>query len=438
MREIYEFLDSIGIKTFDDISKKIESQSMKEMVNLVQYIAGLIPIGSSNNNFSFFSFMSNSELGGDNTSCSSTNCRTKQATQLSRFSVLYADKIIVPSPFNKYVHKKIDKRTLIGDINLLLLYRPLIEKGILGFANSYQHFCPECLLQEVNLGEKAQERIDFAKQFIKLEYAKNVKVHYLYKNKPLLYYSSSDKYLPHGKLISTLSREGYNKIKKITGNKHYYEFTQEQVIDEKLINMVAGPVINDIITQNIWVNKENLTYLTNRSFDIDVLNSLHTKEDVEISSNMLDGLIHSLPIIQNVPLDKIIELRFKDGEAFKVYRDAMVSVVNNVKEKDIKYYRQACRDIISPELNKINLTIKNNRKNLLGSIAADILFASSIASVGLFSGMLPLNIGSIIAGVGGYKFGKDISSKIEKLTNGPENIKENKFYFLWKLQKSLS
>ncbi len=97
--------------------------------------------------------------------------------------------------------------------------------------------------------------------------------------------------------------------------------------------------------------------------------------------------------------------------------------------------RKAFNDTVRPELNNIELTIKNSRKLLWGSLAKDLIFGTGFITVGLFSGLLPPNIGEIVAALGGFNFVSGSLDKISKLVQEPSEIRNNKYYFLWKVKR---
>jgi hypothetical protein len=96
--------------------------------------------------------------------------------------------------------------------------------------------------------------------------------------------------------------------------------------------------------------------------------------------------------------------------------------------------KQIYQDEIRPELNKINLTLKNNKKVLWGNIKSNVFLASTYISTSLFTGILPTNIGKIVASVGGFGFAKNIGQDVLKLIKKPE-VRNNELYFLWKIKQ---
>ncbi|MCX6039004.1 MAG: hypothetical protein NTW99_14200 [Chloroflexi bacterium] len=153
------------------------------------------------------------------------------------------------------------------------------------------------------------------------------------------------------------------------------------------------------------------------------------------SRALIDGFSHDIPYISNVPINKLIELRQKEGEAFEVYRDALNRALMQIDDSSVPRARQVFSDTVLPELHKINNAIKNSRKLLKRSIAQELLLGAGFIGIGLFSGLVPATFGECLAAVGGYSFITGIANEIKNLATEPPEIRENSYYFLWKIQK---
>jgi hypothetical protein len=94
-------------------------------------------------------------------------------------------------------------------------------------------------------------------------------------------------------------------------------------------------------------------------------------------------------------------------------------------------------DEIQPEINKINLTLSNNKKLLWGNIKSNVFLASTYISTSLFTGILPTNMDKVVASIGGFGFARNISQYLLNLIKQPE-IRKNELYFLWRIQKEKS
>ncbi|WHX29180.1 hypothetical protein QNK09_19005 [Brevibacillus agri] len=438
MSEIYEYLDSVNIKSYKDVFNKFKKElTKKDKERLINFLFTLIKIEKPEKN-SLFNFTTNSTLAGFPNPCSEISCRIDNLEKLARFASLYADSVFIPSPFDKYlIGNSIDSDELIFDICTLIRLRPLVENGIIKFTSEFLCVCEDCLRKNSDEKNKFNEKMDLINDILEHDYLNLVTYKLNYEDKrPFVEITGPEKYISHGNIVINFKKYIPQPIKDIMKKGQTIELPHDIVKEIGVIDSLISPITKDIYQQNTYVNLHNLTYLTNREVDVEILNALHTKSDFEKSNILVDGLTHLLPILQEVEINKIVELRLKDGESFAVYRDTLTSIINDRTDYTLKELKEIYKEKIYPELNKINLTIKRNKKNLTGSIVKDVLFASSIISIGLYSGILPPDIGKIVAAIGGTRFLYELYNKIGKAIETDEEIKKSNYYFLWKLQNS--
>jgi hypothetical protein len=161
------------------------------------------------------------------------------------------------------------------------------------------------------------------------------------------------------------------------------------------------------------------------------------------NSAAVNALSHPLAFVDNVPLKRLLKLRASEGEAFNVYRDSVRQVLNNAQGKSSRELREAFEDQIRPELNKIELTIKNTRRLTALSTLTDVTVLFAAISIAAFSGLLPvgliprdiLNVGAML---GGWQGVRGLASKLSTLRSVPKEAAENRFVFLWRIQRKAS
>lgn len=320
------------------------------------------------------------------------------------------------------------------DIYCLLKLRPLIETGIVKYSSEYICLCQSCLDKITTEDNKFKEKMNLVYDLLEEEYIQNVKFKLNYETeKPFFEITGPEKYVFHERSYIHFRKFVPDPIKEIMVKGKSIEIPQQILQESGILNSLISPIMDDVYHQNSVVRLYDVSYLTDRDIDINVLNALHSENDFERSSKLVDSLTHLLPIIEDLNLNKIVELRIKDGESFNTYRDSLTKLINQKSNHTAKELKEMFRDQINPELNKIEQTIKRNKKNLIGSVARDITFASSIISVGLYSGLLPKDIGKIVAALGGTKFFYELYNKMGKTFSRDEEIEKNSYYFLWKL-----
>jgi hypothetical protein len=388
-----------------------------------------------------FNFVANTTLSGFPFPCAELLCRLENLDKLARNSILYADTVFIQNPFKRYLeYDKIDKQlrlSIIEDLILLHHIRPLLKAGIFKFAKSTIHYCNDCYKRfqdeyldsfEYNLKiiepvieEYIYQNIDF--NLIRRDSKKCVEIKGTndLMNHPII--MSFIKYVPKAlskiKIINNSTKLGLDPIK-----------------ESGLIFWIVNDIINNLSVQDFFSRYYSAHVLTNREFDIKILSLINDNQqqadNLFYRAEILKQVNHIVPFIEKVNLKKLIELRNKEGEAFQIYRDKLNMIVKlkgaeKVELKD--YYNEEIR----PELNKINYTLKNSKKLLWGNIKSNILLASTYISASLYSGILPSNLDTIIASVGGFEFSKSIGQDLIKILKKP-TVRDNELYFLWKLQ----
>ncbi len=211
----------------------------------------------------------------------------------------------------------------------------------------------------------------------------------------------------------------------------------------RLFNDEIERIIDDISTQNATSNRFNCQYITDRTIDLELMNMVSDKRIRTFNSAAVDALTHPLSFVDQISLNKLLKLRKDDGESFLVYRDAVRSILKDNQNSSSEELQEAFEDVIRPELNKIDLTIKNSRKLLATSAVTDITIAIASISIAAFSGLLPASLGipkamlDVGAAIGGWQNMKSLATKVAEVNVKPKEVSENKFAFLWKVKQHI-
>jgi hypothetical protein len=216
-------------------------------------------------------------------------------------------------------------------------------------------------------------------------------------------------------------------------------------IDDRAKSFIEGKVatiMHELLTQNYYSNLSGASILTNRSIDIEaleVMSGASVKAGLKRAA-LSDAFAHIVPNIEDATPRSLIDMRNKEGEAFQVYRDALTRAIDEALKAKDGDYDSIFMDIVEPELHKLKLSVRNSRALLKRDIGRDIAFGAAILTIGIFGGIVPWNIAQIgaqlLALLGTAHVGKDIATKVLDLLNEPPSIRENNFYFLWKIQSA--
>jgi hypothetical protein len=107
-----------------------------------------------------------------------------------------------------------------------------------------------------------------------------------------------------------------------------------------------------------------------------------------------------------------------------------------LRPADEHHIRQVFEDVIRPELNKIDLVVRNERQRIARSLKTNVIFGAGVVSVGLSAGLFAPDAGKLLAELGGFGFALGALNKLNQLFEEPASIRENNFYFLWRATRT--
>jgi hypothetical protein len=153
------------------------------------------------------------------------------------------------------------------------------------------------------------------------------------------------------------------------------------------------------------------------------------------NSSLYKTLSHRLPIITGISIQDILKVRKKEEEAFSFYRDSMKRLVREITLNGTQYSREAFMDIVNPEITKINMAIKESKLSTIINLGKNLAISSGLVYLGVSSGILPENLKELLPAVGAFDMVRASIKDVTNLVSKPKEIKENPYYFLWKLQR---
>ncbi|HTA90171.1 MAG TPA: hypothetical protein VK745_11360, partial [Polyangiaceae bacterium] len=187
-------------------------------------------------------------------------------------------------------------------------------------------------------------------------------------------------------------------------------------------------IIADMFVQNIYANW-GYSYLTDRPVDLDIVHSLN--EGAAAESAFLEGLNHALPAVFRIPTASLVSLRKKEPEAFLVFRDRLRVLLDQCHGLSKPQVEREFSNTILPELNRLEKLVQIEAEAARIDLARDAV-GLGVVSVALFSGLLPPQLASLVASVGGFGLGKCLLDDVKRLIVLPEVAKRSDFYFLWR------
>jgi hypothetical protein len=382
-----------------------------------------------------FSFVASRSLRGAS-DCGEYFCRLKKLDLLGRYAALYASRIILPlaltHPSSLSGEAEAAKQVSQASLALLRL-RPLVDAGLVFpvVMRSF-HRCEHAL-------ERANRMIQLMHE-VAFESAKDFQhdfcVRFQLPEKsptgiPSIYIEGPDEFLEHGGLVALFDEPKGWRLKS-------WRYDREGMVAVHgprkltfLIDIFRG-IADDTTFYLAYGRNRNARYLTSRSGETFLLDLL-TQRDGELaaSSAALHAyMTHVLPLLDDLPLARLLRIRREERDSFVRYRLAVGRVLNEVAKKKKRIGKREVRELfreeIEPELVKMKSELYQERKRQLRRIVGGVGAMAASVALGTFGKILPLAAG----GIGAALLSKSAQSACE---HGSSLKEKNDFYFLLRL-----
>ena len=440
MEILTKFIDEAKIdkKEFFEYILNVADDELREFITVFNDI--ISESYSPKNKTSNFNFIANDTLSGHSFPCEDIECKLTNIDSLTRNAILYADKVYIQNPFEAYLEiKEFNENVrfkIISDLMVLNNIKPLLKERIFEYASSKVHFCSDCYKNfEQGFLKTHNSNLKTIEPYLLQHLLNNLifHVHWKYENIGIEITDKSD-LLSHSMVINFLEYVP-DDLNKLAVKGKSIKLSKKQVEKSGVLHYLLNHIEKNLHFQDYYSSYYNCHLLTDRDFDIELFKLINNDiyEQHSNQSEILKSMGHFVPFVDEVPVEKLINIRKNEGESFEVYRDKMNKILK-LENLSVKESSQLFHDEIRPEINKMNLTLSNNKKAVWGNIKSNIFLASTYISATLFAGILPAEIDKIVASVGGFGFAKNIGQDVLSLLRNQE-IRKNEFYFLWKIQK---
>jgi len=334
-------------------------------------------------------------------------------------------------------YSKFGRHVLANDIMTLLIYKQAIIDGIIVLVTQDIHFCPNCYSEFMNEVDRSYKELgEQLKQKTKKIYFDNCTYHLSDKIDNRMDWtgiieveSKYEKYTIH-KPTTTYYNETNPLLNKIKKRKSKRIYKNELSKFQGAVHH-SYKIADKIISQNYLSEITKSHFLTPNEVDYEIISAYNKELNNTKHLEIFKSLSHSLPYLYEVPIEDVLELRKKDGEAFVNYRYEMQKLYSKIDSIEGKNIGEYFGDIIKPKLNQIDITVANFKKAKRKTIIHNAIPAIGYLTAGIF-GMLPQGFAQSLAALGGFNHSHNMLKEIkEKL---PSDVRNDKFFFLWKLQ----
>lgn len=441
-----EFETSIMLMSDGDI---IESLSSAEADDIFEFAETMALISKyhfkhdqePNENFSF---IANSSLSGGRHPCSYPECRLNKLDQLVSFASLYADEVYIQNPFEQVMLEGVEhiseaarQELIYGVLNYFRL-KPLIEKGIIKYA---QNMVSLCQYHKETLADPLSKRIERKEEKL----YKILHEHLIDKCSiifdigkgagPFLKIEGPESLIDHGVMYFHLYEPLPDFIETIKKEKLPYKLSQKEISENGILSFVISPILRDLSNQEWHSAFYGTSYLCDNQAQMKIASKLNNPVYKANSSSFEKAMKHYLPAIHSKDFTVIAELREQESEAFAVYRDKINAMIRKNKNWSEKEVSEMFRDQVLPEVNLIEKKVKDWKSRSKEALKEKVIFGSGAVSVGLYAGLLPPNIGQIIAAIGGGSAVVGALMDYNKTLKEKEEARSNDFYFLWQAKQ---
>jgi hypothetical protein len=430
----------------------IESLSLAQLVHTAEEIESTIRSNQAPAASPVFSHSASTHLAGGSDECARIACRIGRVNTLARFAVMYSDSVFIPSFFSDYAdlrsaaHLEEAKKQLYEDLLVVQEIRTLVERGLVEFFAPETDVCFSCQAEEF-LGPDAGNRFSRAYKNLQLGFLQDISASVVeWCDGYLITCRGHAPYFDHANcrayhdLPKPLSRRPAIQRRIARGNMTPISKTliKELGLHTHYAHQVASNAMHGLATSRLL----NTAFLTANDLHVIFLDSLYADVDVTHRNNIIAAkyLTSIVPFLEDVAVKDLVKLRRREAEAFILYRkalnDAIGSFVSNsgaFTEKDAK---SLYADVIQPCLSNLEIKTSQAKRDLIAKPLRSVTGVVGAISFGLLTGLLPQDTSQIAAALGLLKVGADVVKQVMALDDADRSIKNEHFYFLWKVKKT--
>jgi hypothetical protein len=392
-----------------------------------------------------FSFIANSSLSGGLHPCAAIQCIEKKVDQLISFASLYADEVYIQNPFEEVMLNGIDKlneaarHELTNGIYIYFYLKPLIEAGVIKYAQNMLPFCSHHKeTRAIPLSKEIERKENILNGFLQDNLIERCSVIFDIgaDGGPFIEVIGPEGLIEHGKMYFHFYKPFPDYVKALMKIKVPYQLLKNEIkVWNILSSNIIDPILRDLANQEWHSAFYGTSYLCDNPTQMKLASKLNGSAYKASSSAFGNAMKHYLPAVYSKDVQAIANLREREGEAFAVYRDKINSMIRKAGSWTEAEVSEIFRDQVLPEINLIDKKVKDWQSKTRTSIKEKILFGTGAVSVGLYAGLLPPDIGQIVAAVGGGSAIATVLMDYNKTLKEKEEARASDFYFLWQATK---
>lgn len=444
MNELITFLDDLGLLSYENLENYIWKSKLQYLIDGAIQVRMIVDKIFITKEYTPFSFVPSGDLSGTG-GCSEISCKVERANNFSIFSGLYADNVYLTLDFLTSVHFDTSndetykyeynfRYMLWCDFTIILTYCDLINAGIVQIAPTKRNICIDCFQKKL-LG--LPQPIDLS-SLEKYYFEKaDLEIHAYYKETDQFTISvkNMDEFFPlHTETISI----GEYLLDLLPSNERRTGTTiKNKKFRKAFISNIIQSEFSEVCLYSLCCKNLDSKFITSKPSDgifIEMTNSANAHSLTIPKINKMP--LYDLPIISNASITAILKLREMEQDAFNKYRVALNSAIQEHYNAETPIQiKKVYDDILYPAFQKLDERLHNIKSGMFKKTFSSIMVASSIITAGVYTGIIPYNAIEILKAIGGTSALTGIGvNALNSLTNKSTPLRENDFYFLWKLK----
>lgn len=440
---LFKCFDKQGLHNLDRLETFVWDTDLDTIDAFVKEVQDIIEDDKTKYTYSPFMFYPNPDLSGIG-GCYETKCKLKRANKFSLFASLYADAIFLPlEPVstNDYISKLREEEgpyKHLCDVEnllaLLLTYRDLINSGIARLSINRSGICNSCLNQALQRYQKVFSMANLVKQYINQATISVEKDEYD-GEKYWISYANVANLVPGNHIVREYYSQDIPELK-------YYSMQKKVVNAPNLKKKLLSDLVLSSIGEAYETAQCSQIYqakmITDVPLDLQVAQLLQGNEqDTVITKNKCNQSIdYDLPIVGNLSIAKILQLREKMQDSFNRYRNSVNAFIQKNQNSHVVDIQKLYDQEIYPQFTELVARIHEMKSRQLGRIIGEGLICASTLGVGYASGLISSVSDAITAAGGIGTIIHRAADKIFKFQEEKQKIERNPYFFLWKLKNA--
>lgn len=449
---LFEMLENAGYLHGQEIDlDHIARARRTQIVDTAVQSAELTPASKVSNVGSIFSHTASLSLGGDPLPCAGINCRVRRASELAQFAAFYSDKVFINNGLFSF-GGSLDGKTIevvragfANELKVIAVFRPLIEAGLIVPITPNPELCFHCLGRDA-LPKEDHARFDQAIQRVAKRFSVETKATFEKSEDGILklHVTGDNDIVEHGGTFTYLgkaskilpTKSSIAKRLAISGVTEVPKSLRKYLgVDQRR----AHELFSDIGFEMGISQCLNTSVVTDQTIHIDILNDFAKSSRLTRRNALIQRHLTCLvPFLSSVSPDELMKLRTEEADAFISFRQAFAKAVDeHIKSEDGQLDEQDAREIfkeiLEPELARLNQKVNTASKSLFKKSRAGVLGWTAAISAGFYFGFVESSLIAAAKALGLTKVAADLAAGL-MASSGEDSIRNENMYFLWKIR----